>query len=64
MFLYFFFFEQELSALYREMPSACESEGVAAEVAGAVNGRQIAMQAFVEEFVNLCSFHMWMGLLG
>lgn len=56
---------QELSGLCREVPN--NDSDVAIILPGlesGVNVRQFAMQAFIEEFVNLCCFHMWMGLLG
>lgn len=51
----------ELSALCREMPTN-ESDNAMPMME---NGfRPIAMQSFIEEFVNLCCFNMWLGLLG
>ena len=60
---------QELSGLCREMPVNSDNESIISAMSmpgmdSALTGRQIAMQAFLEEFVNLCCFHMWMGLLG
>lgn len=54
---------QELSSLCQEI-STNEADLSAFPMMDAFNSKPVVMQGFIEDFVNLCAFHMWSGLLG
>uniref|UniRef100_A0A0N7ZXW0 Protein SZT2 n=1 Tax=Daphnia magna TaxID=35525 RepID=A0A0N7ZXW0_9CRUS len=54
----------ELSSLCQEIPSTEMEVSTVFSMDNGFHSRPMIMQGFIEDFVNLCAFHIWSGLLG